>query len=351
MVQCMCADERTQTACREGRESAFVYEAEAAWQWHNHLESKVEVGRRLLRINLDETALCLCQDDQKGNVFLHKGHNAMQKASLAARRAYITHVALVCDDATVQQSLPQIVICNERTLPQKVHGALQASLGDNFVLLRCASAWVNTDVMVEIVRLLAEALEPHITTLQPLLMLDAYRAHIGIRIFHAGARHNIWVLVVPAGLTWLLQVLDTHVFRAYKSCLRNAYQLLCVQNGLETHSLALLLDAVREATAVVINTEEWSDAFTKNGFGQSQSQVRPRVLKALEMKVSAAVPLDRPTESQLRLCFPRKAKLFYKAIWPGVDHIASPIPKVISVRSKVAAKGAAISSRTRSKTK
>ena len=262
----MCSDERGDS---DGFPRApwifFDCEAEAAWQWHNHLESQVEVGKKLLRINLDETALCLCQDDQKGNVFLTKGHNAMQKASLAARRAYVTHVALVCDDATVQQSLPQIVICNERTLPQKLHAALQASLGENFVLLRCASAWVNTDVMVEIVRLLAAALESYVKTFQPLLMLDAFRAHIEVRIFHAGTRHNIWVLVVPAGMTWLLQVLDTHVFKAYKACLRNAYQLLCVQTGLETHSLALLLDAVREATAVVINTEGWADAFTKNG--------------------------------------------------------------------------------------
>ena len=82
------------------RVNNFLYplKAEAVWQWHNHLESKVEGGRRLVRINLDETALCLFQDDKKGNVFVRKGHNSSQKANLAPRRAYITHVAMVCDD-------------------------------------------------------------------------------------------------------------------------------------------------------------------------------------------------------------------------------------------------------------
>ena len=304
-----------------------------------------------MRINLDETALCLFQNDKKGNVFVRKGHNAMQKASLAARRAYITHVALVCDDAQVQKVLPQIVICNERTLPKKMHAALQEKLGENFILLRCPSAWINTDLMVEIIRLLSTTLEPFIGELQPLLMLDAYRAHIGVRVFYAGARHNIWVLIVPAGMTWLLQVLDTHVFRAYKACLRNAYQFHCIRQGVETHSLDLLLDAVREATTSVINAEEWSDAFTKNGFGRLQAEVRPRVLTALGLKVPSTMPLARPTEAQLRLCFPRKAKLFYKAIWQGVDHVAPRIPKVAPAGSKASAKAAAISSRTRSKTK
>ena len=31
----------------------------AAWQWHNHLCSRVQVGRKLVRINWDETAICL----------------------------------------------------------------------------------------------------------------------------------------------------------------------------------------------------------------------------------------------------------------------------------------------------
>ena len=184
----------------------------AAWQWYNHLEASVPPGKTALRINWDETAICLHQGGKKGNIFLCKGHNAVQQGTKAARRAYVTQVALVCDHPLIQRCLPQVVICNERTLPVKMHAALQARLGGNFVLLRRKTAWVNTDISVEIMRLIAQALQPFSHEWQPVLMLDAYRAHIGARVFNAGVRYKLWLLVVPAGMTWLLQVLDTHVF-------------------------------------------------------------------------------------------------------------------------------------------
>ena len=328
-----------------------VCKAEAAWQWHNHFEFNVPAGKKLLRINWDETALCLHQNSKAGNVFVSKGHDAMQKVSLSARRCYINHVALVCDDPIVQAALPQIVICNERTLPAKMHAELQARLGGNFVLLRGKSAWINTDSTIQILEMIAKALQPYLGTRQPLLMFDAFRGHIGARVFFAGARYKIWLLIVPAGMTWLLQVLDTHVFRAYKACLRNAYQLHCIRQGLETHSLALLLDSVRDATASVINAEDWSAAFAKNGFGQLQSQVRPRIWKALGLKTPLVMPVARPTDAQVRLCFPSNAKVFYKGIWRVLDNPVAAVPKAVFAKAKPAAKAAPIASRTRSKTK
>ena len=322
------------------------------WQWHNYFEANTPPGKKLLRMNLDETALCLHQNDKKGNIFLCKGHDAMQKVSLAVRRCYITHVALVCDDPVVQASLPQIVICNERTLTVAMHAELQERLGDNFVLLRGRSAWVNGDLSVQILGLIAKALEAFLDTHQPLLMLDAFRAHIVPKVFFAGARYRLWLLVVPAGMTWLLQVLDTHIFRAYKTCLRNAYQLHCIRRGWDAHSLTLLLDSVRDATAAVINGEDWSSAFARNGFGQSQSEVRPRIWKFLKLNAATKISMTRPTESQVRVCFPRKAKVTYKAIWRTLDAPAVVVPKAACRKVPILPKAAgSIASRTRSKAK
>ena len=330
---------------------AFPCQAEAAWQWHNHFEANTPHGKKLVRISWDETALCLHQGDKAGNIFVHKGHDAMQKVSLSARRCYITHVALVCDDPVVQAALPQIVSCNERTLPAAMHAELQAALGTNFILLRGSSAWVNTELTVRILGWIAKALQPFLETRQPLVLFDAYKAHIGAKAFFAAARHKIWLLIVPAGMTWLLQVLDTHIFRAYKACLRNAYQLHCIRQGLETHSLTLLLASVREATAAVINGEDWSAAFAKNGFGQLQSQVRPRIWSALKLDIPLVMPTARPTEAQVRVCFPRKTKVFYKPIWRTLDTPVVAVPKVAPAKAVAVVKAGSIASRTRSKAK
>ena len=42
------------------------------WQWYNYAESQVPAGKQTLRINLDETSVCLFQGDAKGTVFFSK---------------------------------------------------------------------------------------------------------------------------------------------------------------------------------------------------------------------------------------------------------------------------------------
>jgi len=334
--------------------------AAAAWQWYNYYAANVPHGKQTLRINWDETAICLDQCSKKGNIFVCRGHNAVQHVSQAARRAYMTHVALVCDNPMIQPFLPQVIICNMQTLPAKMHAALQARLGDNFVLLRQAKAWVNADTSVQIMRMIADALEPFRGEWQPLLMLDAYRAHITLRVFNAGVRHRIWILIIPAGMTWLLQVLDTHGFRSYKNCLRDAYQLHWIrqdEQGADINNLQLVLDSVRDATTVDLNGKEWAYAFVRNGFGVLQGGVRPRIRTTLALDDSFSVTSQRPLPAQVRLCLPRNAAMFYNAIWRAMEVGASAARVIsapsctISEHSSSSSSQAPIASRTRAKAK
>ena len=48
------------------------FQATADWQWWSYLSGQVPSGRAVLRINLDETSICLWQSDRKGTVFVHK---------------------------------------------------------------------------------------------------------------------------------------------------------------------------------------------------------------------------------------------------------------------------------------
>ena len=44
----------------------------ATWQLYNYLLTSIPAGKRVLRINLDETSICLFQGRVKGNVFVSK---------------------------------------------------------------------------------------------------------------------------------------------------------------------------------------------------------------------------------------------------------------------------------------
>ena len=77
--------------------------------------------------------------------------------------------------------------------------------------VRAKSAWVNTAVMMNVLSRLKHSLA-HIPNSQVILLLDSHKAHLNKNVLELAVSLNIWVLVVPAKLTWLLQPLDAHVF-------------------------------------------------------------------------------------------------------------------------------------------
>ena len=58
----------------------------AAWGWYNYCASRVPVGKRVLRVNMDETAVCLFQGRSRRLQAAPKsaGANASAKAATKA---------------------------------------------------------------------------------------------------------------------------------------------------------------------------------------------------------------------------------------------------------------------------
>ena len=82
---------------------------------------QVPPGTIALRLNLDETSVCLFQGDAKGNVFANKRQHPdgyAQRAPRSKRRSCLTHVGIICDRPDLQPLLPQVIIGNERTFPK-----------------------------------------------------------------------------------------------------------------------------------------------------------------------------------------------------------------------------------------
>ena len=110
-------------------------QATAAWQWHNfYVLRKVPPGRTHVRINLDETSICLFQGDSKGTVLIDKRQGVpLQNVPRARRRCCLTHVAFVCDSADLQVHLPQVIIGNESTFSPTCSSCTRA--GESYQLL------------------------------------------------------------------------------------------------------------------------------------------------------------------------------------------------------------------------
>ena len=210
----------------------------ATWQWFNWSLAQIPEGKTPLLLNMDETA-CSCFYEASEGVL------ASEPIALAARRGLLAQnatrgqtrsnlslVALLCEDTSIQAELPQYIIGNEHVLPAAVVAELRAegALLPNVRLVRRKSAWVNDGVLAVIARHWGEVLARHAGTRQPILLLDSCNAHLGRKFLAACSRWKIWVVYVPARLTWLVQPADTHCFALFKACLRKAFHEALLRN-------------------------------------------------------------------------------------------------------------------------
>lgn len=306
-------------------------QALTAWRWWNFYVSSIPSPKRPLRLNLDETALCLHPGAMPGNIFPSKKRPRGECAhlvSLSKRRCYATHVGLICDQPEIQVKLPQVVIVNERTVPQRDIAALQAACPANVHLLRQESAWNNTALLAWTLELLGVALRPFLGEFQPILLLDVVKFHWGKRVLAACRAARVWPLFVPAGMTWLLQPLDTHAFRLYKGFLREAHADARALALVGELPVAEFLQCVYRTIRSVLQGRRWASSFDANGFGDQQAHVTAFVLRQLQLDMPLAVPADRPSDAEVGLCFPRGAVVPFDELWRAM----CPAPCVPAVR-------------------
>lgn len=203
------------------------------WRWADWLRSRAPAGKEVVFINLDETSVGLFHGAAKGNV-VKRGRQKQpprQNASRRALRGAVTHVAMIADRTDVQGRLPQVLIGNKHIFTLSLLAAVAATKPASVHLFREKSSWNNVAVMLRVLELLAEVMSTHFPTLQPVLVLDTVGCHVNPAVVRKANSFGIFLMIVPAKLTWLLQPLDTHVFAGYKHFLRNKYRALLEAHG------------------------------------------------------------------------------------------------------------------------
>ena len=128
------------------------------WHWHNHLCSNLPADKGIVRINCDDLVMCLFAGTVKNNLVILKKKIPAKAVPAASKCTHYTNVALICNDASLRNLLPCIVIGNEYTLKAKDMAALPPKCPKNESLLRNDSSWVNCAVSAQIVRMIADAL-------------------------------------------------------------------------------------------------------------------------------------------------------------------------------------------------
>jgi hypothetical protein len=285
--------------------------------WADALKNRVPCGKTALFVNLDETAVGYAFPRLRGNVVgkaLLRGEclprDGLRRSDI---RGTITHAAMITHRTDIQPCLPQVFIGDSRRFTKTFLAAASDVKPANVHFLKEKTAWNNAAVMVRILHLLSEALQKW-PSVQPILVLDTAKCHLCTKVLRCAADLGIWVMVVPAKLTWALQPLDTHAFSMYKHYLRTRFRECRSQHGCFTsqHWLGMLCDVVVQ----VLNGRKWQRAFESTGLLGNRSALGPDLQRLGFAGFASADPL-LPSGEALAKVFPRRFKVPYWELTRG----------------------------------
>ena len=292
------------------------------WRWFNYHASRCPADKVLLRLNLDETSVCLWNGDDSGNVLVRRRRGAddvRQDVRRGATRTNFTHVAIICDDPEMQPLMPQVFIGNSHTLKSGEMNTLRAMAPTNVWIIRAASAWNNGHILNWIFSLIADALRPHASRFFPVMLLDCARQHTMDCISKAASRNALPLIFIHPRLTWMLQPLDAYSFLPYKRNLRRLTQRCRVDTADGTLDVQALWRAFVANVREILQGRRWAFAFDRLGFSSGQSHVSAFILRQLQWSEVPHVGSAMPAPQDLEAFFPRNMRMEHRFLFPAPE--------------------------------
>ena len=216
-------------------------------------------------------------------------------------------MASVCDDTEIQRELPQIVIGSEKVVQQTVSHTLNADPFGRVYCLRQKSAWLNSRLMSTIIKLIGKTLEKFTSTHYFILNMDACPIHCTQEVARACNRAKLHLCLVPASMTGVMQVCDTHVFSQLKGFIRQGMERLRLDSVTGEATTLRVMQLLAEAVDHVVKkkrlekcvcrewvsrqtTRPWPDSAKKAAIGRSSTgELRPAEFEAVAVDLPRQV--------------------------------------------------------------
>lgn len=294
------------------------------WHWVDYLTQQCEVqGKTPCYINLDETSVPRCTAKVSGFVApkrlwpgLAPPRRRIQKQQ---KRAAVTQVVLITDLVDIQPILPQIFLCNERVVPASALASADFQKPETVHFWRGKSGWNNVRNMLRILVQLRKVFvdRPH---LQPILLLDCVGCHIHPEVVAKARDLELWMAVVPAGLTFLLQPLDVYAFAPYKTCLAKC--LLEAEAELGNLDVLPWMECLCSTFRKFWCSRKWKAAFQWTGVLQGGDLTQD--LQHLAV-ARLPFPLLPPDFESVQATFPRRSHVPYASLFWRPARLDPPV--------------------------
>lgn len=195
-----------------------------------------------------------------------------------------TLMATVCDSRDLQPYLPQIVLARY-TQNARPPAHLLAACRDTGEPLEY---WHGTGGFATsaIIKLWATRMRSVVHSFNPdawiLLVWDCSQTHLNLEVARHMRRLGILVILVPAKLTWLLQVCDVCVFKELKTRIRIAKSALRCEDPAGRLRVGDWISACGSSIRDVIVDRDHEEGFERMGLGESVESIRGRVRRAVD---------------------------------------------------------------------
>jgi hypothetical protein len=234
------------------------------WRWIDWLKQAAQ--RPALFINLDETSVPFCFGKARGLVVKQhlwpSGKPPQQPLSRSAQRTNITHIALSTHRTDIQAKLPQIFVGNHHIFTKSLMEYASNVSSNTAMFWRMKSGWNTTDLMIYVLTALSVALQ-EFPEVQPILIMDCAKIHLAQAVLQHAAFLSIWLCLVPAKLTPMLQPLDVLTFAAYKAYLRKAFRRARATN--RTYDSKQWLHLLCDVSRKFMSGRKWETSFVRTG--------------------------------------------------------------------------------------
>ena len=231
-------------------------------------------------VAMDETAVTnVMNRGMQGTVVCRQQQSNLRQSQPAAPRALgrTALVAAVCNDNDIQQHLPQIWLprSDPEKIPPAATRAVFTAAGDPHEAWHGSTGFCTQSIIRAWLRKLKRRVLSRKPGVDITVVLDVCPVHVAPSIAAEARRLKIDIVLVPARLTWLLQLLDTHVFAQLKREMRKELWQAKASSAGGTISAATHLQALTRATSKVLVQRSWTKFFPRVGLDGTVHALRP----------------------------------------------------------------------------
>ena len=243
------------------------------YRWVRWCFTEALAGRSVVFVNMDETTLSQVQSASQG--FVPSAQVQRDHGMIRARRrpdrldVRTCLLGTVCNDATVQPHLPQVILPAYTKHVRPPARALDAYRQTRSPLeyWHGTNGWTSQKLIRRWLTRLRAVVAAAKAMVWIVVIWDCASVHLHPTVLRHMRRLGMLVIFIPAGLTHLLQVLDVFIFADLKRRMRDHFLRRTYAEGngyLESHHR---IDAVGRAVHEALVQVRCEDFFQKVGLG------------------------------------------------------------------------------------